>query len=206
MNQPYDPKATRPYWTPATKFLHTGMAVTVTLQLFLSLIMQVPHPHRAPTAGGLLFFRLHEWIGLAAVAVIAAHWVYSALFAGDADFRHLFPWHRAGRAVIRRDIRSLLSGHFPEDTGGGLSGFIHGLGLLAVTGMAVSGLALFFVFDHGTATARHAAVLHSFVANFAWAYWYGHVGMTLIHAWRRDGVVTGIFGRTLPRKGPAGRL
>ncbi|MDA8390751.1 MAG: cytochrome b/b6 domain-containing protein [Gammaproteobacteria bacterium] len=191
------PAIRRPYWTGATKFLHGGMAVTVTLQLLLSLVMQVPHPHRAPAPSGLLFFQLHEWVGLATVAVIVAHWGYSAFFSGDADFAHLFPWSRTGRAAIWRDIRTLLAWRLPEDTAAGLSGFTHGLGLLAVTGMAVTGLVLFFTFGHGTATARHAAFLHSFVANFAWAYWYGHVGMALIHAWQRDGIMTGIFGRTL---------
>ena len=186
--------ARRPYWTAATKFLHGGMAVGVTLQLFLSLVMQVPHPHRTPTASGLLLFHLHEWVGLATAAVIVLHWGHSAFFADDADFAHLFPWSRQGRTKILRDVSSLLAGRLPEDTGAGLSGFVHGLGLLAMTGMIVSGIVLFFTLGRVGTMGHTAAILHSFIANFAWAYWYGHVGMALIHAWRRDGVLRGIFG------------
>lgn len=177
-----------------TKLLHGVLALGVTFQLFVSLIMQVPRPGRTPAAMGLLWFHMHEWIGLATVAVIAVHWIYSASFAADAGFAHLFPWSRAGRAAVRRDIRTLLAGRLPEGTGAGIAGLAHGFGLLVVSAMAISGLMLFLTFGHGDAVAHKAAFLHSAVANFAWAYWYGHVGMALVHAARRDGVVRGMFG------------
>jgi cytochrome b561 len=172
-------------WSRTTRFLHMGLATTVTLQLLLSLVMETPGDGRTPTGLPALLFEFHEFVGLAAFAVVLIHWGWS-LCAADGGIEHLFPlgW-AAGRAQIARELRELAQRRLPEGgPRGGLPGLVHGLGLLAVTAMAVTGVVIFALlpeYARPSATAHGFMEVHSFLASFVWAYWVGHVALALLH-------------------------
>ncbi len=196
MKQSSTPHVT--YWNTGTRLLHWGMAVTVSFQLLISLIMEHPKPGRVLTSTQALSFELHEWVGLAAVGVIIAHWVWSALFTrDDSGFRHLFPWDAKGRAKLLMELRQILRFQLPQGgPEGGLAGLVHGLGFLAVSAMAATGAVLFFIYPKNgaeTPFVGNVADLHSLIANLAWVYWYGHIGMALLHEILGHRVLARIF-------------
>lgn len=174
------------------------MALTVSFQLLISLIMEQPKPGRVLTSTQALSFELHEWVGLAAAGVVIAHWVWSALLTrDDSGFRHLFPWDAKGRAKLLVELRQVLRLQLPQGgPEGGLAGLVHGLGFLAVSAMAVSGTVLFFMYPKNgaeTPFVGNVANLHSLIANFVWVYWCGHIGMALLHEILGHRVLARIF-------------
>ncbi|MDA8362591.1 MAG: cytochrome b/b6 domain-containing protein [Gammaproteobacteria bacterium] len=184
-------------WDRPTRFLHMGLALTVTIQLLVSLWMVPPgsrHPSTPLTHAG---FIAHEWIGLCALAIVLAHWVWSLLSSGAAGVGHLFPVSRDGRREVVAELRELLSGRMAGGgPRGGLAGLVHGLGLLAVTGIAVTGGVLFVMLsaqDKSGAFTRSVGHLHSLISTFVWIYWYGHIGMALLHQLKGDGMVRRMF-------------
>ena len=179
---------TRATWSFPTRLLHMAMALTVSLQLLLSLVMVPPDEEHASTTARFAF-EAHQWAGLVAVVVVILHWLWSAISLEEGGLAHLFPWSGPGRAAIKEDLAKLRNRELPEGgPRGGLPGLVHGLGFLAVTGMALSGLVLFFLFPESgkpSATVETVAEIHGFVAKFVWVYWFGHVAMALGH--RRAG-------------------
>lgn len=183
-------------WDRGTRWLHAGLAATVTIQLFVSLIMETPQPGLKPQPFGLLGFRIHQTAGVAVVAVVLAHWAWSAAREGGRGLRHLFPWTGPERAAVVADLRRLKAGEVPEGGPvGGLAGLVHGLGFLAVTGMAALGAALLLLPEAGPGASlqRAAADLHEGLANLVWLYWLGHLAMVFVHERRGHRLLAGIF-------------
>ena len=183
-------------WDRGTRWLHWGLSLAVTFQLFVSLVMEVPQPGLRPQALGLQGFWAHKGVGAALIAIVLAHWLWTLRRAHGQEIRHLFPWGRFGRAEIVADLRNLKGGKLPEGgPGGGLPGFVHGLGFLAVTGMAASGgLILLLSADGSRATLlQDVANLHAALANVVWLYWLGHVVMVIVHESRGHRILAGIF-------------
>lgn len=175
----------RSYSRP-TRFLHLGLAFTVTLQLAISLVMQARVHSGVPADGfGHVAFEAHRFVGLAALAVVLLHWSWSLRPHIDGGIGHLFPWFGGERARLITDLRALLRGRMPTSgPRGGLAGAIHGLGLLAATGMAISGIVLFVTFRASgpiPPLGHAAAEFHGALANLVWVYWFGHVGMAVLH-------------------------
>jgi len=179
---------TQAKWSIPTRLLHMAMAFTVTLQLLLSLVMAPPDEEHTGTLARFAF-EVHQWVGLAAAVVVIFHWLWSTLSRQDGGLAHLFPWDGLARAAIKDDLGKLRHRQLPDGgPRGGLPGLVHGLGFLAVTGMALSGSVLFILYpENGKpgATVETVAEIHAFVANFVWVYWFGHVAMALGH--RRAG-------------------
>lgn len=177
---------TQANWSLPTRWLHIGLALTVTAQLFISLIMEPP-THQGASALAYGAYEIHEAVGLAAVAIVLAHWLWSTLSRGDGGLSHLFPWSEEAWAEVKADLAALMNRRLPEGgPRGGLPGLVHGLGFLAVTGMALTGAVLFAIFpEQGRPgpTAHWFQEIHEFMSNFVWAYWYGHVGLALLHRW-----------------------
>ena len=171
-------------WARQTRFLHFGLATTITLQLMLSLVMEGPG-HRNRSAAEALFFEAHEWLGMAALLVVIAHWIWSLSAGDNSNIRHLFPWGGEARRGLIADIALLKQMKLPEGGGqGGLPGFIHGLGFLAATAMAITGGVLFFTLPEDgskNAIAHDFHEIHEFFANFIWAYWGGHLAAAFLH-------------------------
>lgn len=179
-------------WSGSTRALHWGLVATITFQLFTGLYISTP--------GTLTYFYFHEWGGIVSSGVILLVWLWSY---ANYDLPLLFPWNRAGMADIVTDLRGLFRGKLPRaGRVRGLSSFIHGLGLLAVTGMAVTGILIFLVIpgghgarpastDYGSFTAL--SLLHKDIAVLVWLYWFGHVGFAFAHQFRGGHVFGGIF-------------
>jgi cytochrome b561 len=97
-----------------------------------------------------------------------------------------------------KDVPKWLAGEFPgqkEETIP-LVGAIHGLGLLAVSAMAVSGTILFFGIGPDGAMSGFVTVVragHGYMGNLIWVYFCGHVGMAVLHQWRGDRLITNMF-------------
>lgn len=183
-------------WSLPTRWLHIGLAVTVTAQLFISLIMEPPiHQDASALAHGA--YQVHEAVGLAALAIVLAHWLWTMIAKADGGRAHLFPWRGEALAAVKGDIAALMNRRLPDGgPRGGLPGLVHGLGFLAVSGMAMTGAVLFEIFpDAGRPgpIAHGFKEVHQFLANFVWAYWYGHVGLALLHKWSGHPNVKAMF-------------
>lgn len=124
------------------------------------------HPSAPFTHAGFL---VHEWVGMLALLIVMVHWLWSIRSSGTASLSHLFPLDRNGRSEIAAEIRGLLSGHLaPGGPQGGLAGLVHGLGLVAVTAMAVTGGVLFMMFPSSgepSTLARNVGDLHSSISK-----------------------------------------
>ncbi len=188
-----------------TRWLHAVIVLTVTVQLVSSGLMDLPHPDRMTSETGIVFFRIHEWSGISVFTLVVLHWVW--VFSGHAagGLAHLFPWFskdHLGEVVsdlkfMPRLIRRGFSGE--NNQGTALAGAVHGLGLLTVTGMAMTGSIVFFgIGPSGTMNNFFTFVkeFHQFIAGFLWAYLAGHVGMAVVHQWQGDRVLTRMFNLT----------
>ena len=184
-------------WDRPTRFLHLGLALTVTVQLLVSLFMVPPGSRHPSTLVGHVGFLVHEWVGLCALCIVLAHWTWAILSSGSASLGHLFPFTRDGRREIAVELRELLSGRLARGgPRGGLSGLVHGLGLLAVSAVAVTGGMLFVMLPTNgdpSALAHHIGDLHSLISKLVWTYWSGHIGMALLHQFAGDDTLRRMF-------------
>jgi len=172
-------------WDAGTRLLHMGLALIVSLQLLSSLILEMPKPSRPLSGFNAWVFESHEWLGMATLTIVLLHWGWS-LWANDGyGIRHLLPWNRDGRKGLMQDLGAMKKLNLPAaGSEAKLAGLIHGLGLLAVTAMALSGAALFiWIPENGrlTPVTSLAKEAHELMSTFVWIYWGGHVGMGLLH-------------------------
>ena len=170
----------------ATRFLHLGMVTTVTFQLLISLVMAEPD-HKGGALGKMAF-EAHEIVGLTALAIVLLHWVWLMIMQTSqmgGGISHLFPWFGRARHQVVIDISALLKGKLPGGAHrGGLAGLVHGLGLLVVTGIAITGGLLFVLFPESGEPgflAEGFAEIHEGIALLVWMYWIGHGGVAILH-------------------------
>lgn len=185
-----------------TRWLHACVVLTITVQLISSGIMDLPKSGRMISGTGIAFFKIHQWSGISAFTLLALHWIWALAGQTAGGLTHLFPWFSSDRA---RDVISdlqalprLIRRGFPEEDrqGMALAGAVHGLGLITVTGMAVTGSIVFFgIGPDGSMSGfiHFVKEFHQFAANFLWAFLAGHVSMAFIHQWRGDKVLTRMF-------------
>lgn len=89
-----------------TRLLHALLALGVSMQLVLSLVMN-DDARRGPAHW---FFRTHETLGLALLGVLVLHWAWS-LRDWRAHGLALFPWFsRARLRAVGEDLRLHLRG------------------------------------------------------------------------------------------------
>ncbi len=178
-------------WDTMTRVLHWVLAITVTFQLFSSLIMA-----DTPTQ---FLYPVHTVVGLIAGTFTLIFWIHA--FA-NGDLGILLPWNRAGHTAIMRDLRGLLRGRLPMmGDKVGLSSFVHGLGLLALTGSSASGLILFTLTPLGSHAIPANAIeftnmslYHKFLGELFWAYFIGHITFAVLHQLKGANILGGIFG------------
>ncbi len=176
-------------WSKTSRWLHFLLAITVTAQLFLSLVMEEPGEGEGLEKWA---FIAHELFGLAALSVVILKWFW--LMGGhDGGVGRLFPWDRAGLGRVWEDFSGLFSGRLPE--GGprkGLPALIQGFGLLSVTFQGTTGFVIFTLIPpQGKLPESFEWLLemHETGGALVWLYWYLHVGMALFHTWRRDSLL-----------------
>jgi hypothetical protein len=168
-----------------TRMLHAGLAGAIMLQLGSSQIMN-------PDGAGNAAFRLHEYSGLAAFGLISGFWAVGAMRRRGTPLGRLLPWFSTFR---RRDLWQDLRLHLTElrrlrlprhEASSPFAAAIHGLGLLLMTAMAVSGTVYYFV-NSGDPDAGGLVGLtmtvHRTLANLVWAYLIGHAGMAVLAHW-----------------------
>ena len=170
--------------------LHWAIATVVTFQQFSSLWMSDP--------GTQYLFPFHRIIGAMAVVVLVVFWIYSHVYG---EFAILFPWGRTARREVMQDGLRIIHGRLPvSGRRVGLSGFVHGLGLLALTGCGLTGIVMFTMIPPGhigppddpIAFTRYT-LQHKFFGELLWWYWWGHVAFALAHQMRGDNVFGAIF-------------
>jgi cytochrome b561 len=184
------------------RWLHAGIALAVVIQLLSSLVMQVPQPGRVPLEPQHAFFLIHEGSGLTLVTLLVLHWLWALTGHVAGGWGHLFPWFsRARLRVLLGALKALPtwlcdSRALDEDVMDPLAGAVHGLGLLTVTAMALTGATMVLAMapDGSMGTLLRAVRwVHGFIANFMWAYVIGHVVMAVLHQVRGERLLTRMF-------------
>jgi len=176
-----------------TRWLHVGLVLAIPLQLLSDEFMKRPKLvdglPRIRTDAQVTFFEMHEWVGMAALAIIVIHILWSATRAGGG-LGHLFPYFKAsGCKNIIEELKTVpgwLSGKLHMDAEeSALAGTVHGLGLLLVLGMAVTGSAMFFGMNELTGQMNDFVhtmkELHEALGGLVWPYLIAHVGMVVLH-------------------------
>ena len=169
-----------------TRWSHVALASTIIIQLLTSLVMNGPHRGRP----GDVLFTVHEIFGILALVLAFAFWCVVALRRRGTPVAMLFPWFsprrvrdvwRDGMDHIGQVLRLRLPA-FEEESP--LASAVHGLGLLLMSVMAVTGT-VWFVNDlwiHASNTfTRVDIVSHHLFANLVWAYLIGHAGLAVVH-------------------------
>ncbi|MGY9049912.1 hypothetical protein P775_15900 [Puniceibacterium antarcticum] len=169
----------------ATRLLHAGLALAVIIQLLSSLVLEPAEDGHV----GNLYFEIHQYGGLAAFAFVLGFWITVMVRRRGTSVGALWPWISGARlSALWTDIRSHLSTlrhlRLPvHDDNAALPSAIHGLGLLLVTAMAVSGTIYYFI-NQGDPDAGGLVgivmFIHTSLANFVWAYLIGHAGFAVL--------------------------
>jgi len=176
-------------YDPVTRLLHVGLATGVVIELLLQAVMRVP-----PGVGQGVddwhreAFELHSHFGPVVAVLCLLHWLWICSPWARPGVAYLFPWLRSGqRPAMGREFRALLRWELPPQEGlSPLVGTIHGLGLLAVTGVVLGGSLSYL--GYYTRVPVPNLVLHwcarelVFTSWFVWAFVIGHGSMA---AWHR---------------------
>jgi len=176
-----------------TRWLHVGLALAIPLQLLSEEFMKRPKLvdglPRIRTDAEVTFFEMHEWIGMAALAIVVLHILWSTTKAGGG-LGHLFPYFKAGGCKSIMDelkqVPGWLSGKLHMDADNSpLAGSVHGLGLLLVLAMAATGGTMFFGMNEVTGQmsgfVHTMKEVHEALGNLVWLYLIAHVGMAVLH-------------------------
>jgi cytochrome b561 len=178
-----------------TRWLHAGIGLAVLIQLITSQIM-------GPAGKAHIFFEIHRFSGISAAALILMHWLWGLSGHVAGGWGQLFPWFsRTRRRKLTDGLKALpawLLGKSDDaqDRILNLAGAAHGLGLLAVSAMALTGSILFFGLAPdmtGSSLVNSVKHIHMFMANFIWVYVIGHVVMAVIHQLRGERLITRMF-------------
>lgn len=171
----------------STRLIHAGLALSICTQLVTSLVMQGP----TETSAGDVIFQIHRYSGFSAL-------FFALLFWSTLSFRQrgtapgaLFPWFSADRrrafiADLSSHAKSALRGRLPQyEEEGPLASAVHGLGLLLMSAMAVSGgiyaLQVWAGLHSPEPDGMTAMTVHFALANLVWVYLIAHAGMAAIH-------------------------
>ncbi|PWW04042.1 cytochrome b561-like protein [Hoeflea marina] len=175
-----------PKHTLATRLAHASLATAIILQLASSQFMR--HP-RGATPGDWLF-SVHEYVGLFALLAAFGFWLAMAARRRGISAGLLFPWLSGSRigAVwtdIKIHLRSLMKLRLPPyEDDAPLASAVHGLGLLLMTFMALTGT-IYFIGELNDATqsafVRLDKEAHELFANLVWAYLIGHAALAVLH-------------------------
>ncbi len=176
-------------WSLTLRWLHWGLAVSVTLQLFLSLVMEGPGEAEGLEAWA---FMAHELFGLLAFSFAILHWLW-ILSGHDGGWRHVLPWFGEALTAVWRDVKGVLGLKLPG--GGptpGLPGLVEGLGLMLVTFQGAVGFVIFILLPPEgelPEAFEWLGEIHENLGGLVWIYWFGHGGMAIVHRLAGDNVI-----------------
>lgn len=177
-----------------TKLLHILMALGINANLLLSLVMRPAEWGQS----GDVWYLTHQWTGIALFIVLLTYWVWKLAGHLPQGWSHFFPWFsRSGRKALSYETHNFIRFRLSAiPAAGALSGAAHGLGLLAASGMAVSGVLQYLVFENyvqSRALYDVAQGAHELLGALMWVYLIGHSGMGILHQWLGHQSVTRIF-------------
>ena len=184
---------------PFTRILHLLVAIGVTLQLALSLVMVAPKPDRAEN----VWYEAHEFFGTTLVVVISVYWVWiiARTVARDEPFM-LFPWFspRLRQALIddvKATMNDLAAKRLPSaQTVKPLPAAVQGLGLLLALFMAMTGTVVELGMgpDGSLPPLVHAVKeVHETMAPLMWAYLVVHPLVGFLHQFMGERIVSSMF-------------
>ncbi|CCG41109.1 cytochrome b/b6 domain-containing protein [Magnetospirillum molischianum] len=185
-----------------TRFLHLSLAVGITTQMFVSLVMITPKPGRIANS----WYSVHEVLGIVLLAVLLVYWLRAVLktIRGGEPLM-LFPWFSAARlGALGRDIGATLSDalrfRLPNDgeTVRPLPAAIQGLGLLVGLFLAGTGMVLALTITPGIAlspTLHDIKELHEAFGPLMWGYLAIHPTLAIIHQLAGHKTLNQMFGR-----------
>lgn len=184
------------------QLLHKGIALSVILQLITEMLMRRPKPGRSLSDAEALFFGVHETIGIIAFILVLTRLMM--LIDAPKQVARLFPWLNAGGIQeiwkeVSNELPQWLAGKLkPPGEHDLLAGTIHGLGLILVFSMGMTGVVMFIGMEaNGSmdAVAHFAKEIHELLSNLLWVYLIGHVSMAVIHQALGHQVLRRIFRR-----------
>lgn len=161
-----------------TKLLHATLLLAVAHQLLL--VGLVERPRLA--AAGNAFFAWHQAVGLFTLGVVTAFWLWTLLRRSETAPGELFPWLSASRRqAVWHDLRehfdALRRFRLQNSDESPLASATHGLGLLTVSAMAVTGA----VMGLGSISGGFVLEIHKLLANLVWGYVIAHASVALLH-------------------------
>ncbi|HPE60937.1 MAG TPA: cytochrome b/b6 domain-containing protein [Thiolinea sp.] len=192
------PLATTSRWATPTRWLHALVALTLTTQLVLSLLMVPPDELEGASALQQGAMEGHEVVGLVAAGVLLLHWLWLFMARSDIKFSNLFPWSPSGIKRILGELSYLFKHRKLPPVGehGGLSGFVHGLGILIATLMAATGVGLYVVMDFlggfENPLFEEIAEVHGLFGNLMWVYLILHALAAIWHEFMGERIFAGI--------------
>ena len=184
MTTPLQPAA--PRHARATRLVHMGLALSIIVQLLTSLVFVAP----SPTATGNIWFAAHAYVGLAAFGFVLLFWLVLTARRIGTTPGLLFPWFNGARlaalwADTKVHLAALTRFRLPVfDAHAPLASAVHGLGVLLMTAMALTGT-IYYVINTGNPDAGGLVgvvmLVHKTLANLVWAYLIGHAGLGVVH-------------------------
>ncbi|MDR3438652.1 cytochrome b/b6 domain-containing protein [Telmatospirillum sp.] len=187
-------------YDPLTRLLHVTIAIGITVQMLVSLVMVYPKPGRLPNE----WFAIHETLGVVLCGVLATHWLWSVLRTlVSGEPMRLFPWFSRSRlSELADDIRATVRelGRLRLPNGEGTEAFpavVQGLGLLLGLFLAGSGtiLALGMAPDGTMSSLVHAIKeAHETAAPLMWVYLAAHPTLGILHHLAGHKTLDRVFG------------
>jgi len=187
-------------WSKVTRWLHALIALSIITQLLLSQVLAPPDEFIDATDLAKAAMEGHEVIGLIAAGLLVIHWLWLFLQQSDVKLKNLFPLSLVGRQQVMADIKYLLKNKsLPSaENHGGLSGLIHGIGILVASGVAFTGVGLYIVMDfteEGFESFFFEAIaeVHELFGNLMWFYLVAHVFAAVWHEYSGDHIIGRMF-------------
>ncbi len=166
-----------------TRLFHAGLAIAVLMQLGSSQFMTDKN-------GGNTPFWVHQYVGLAAFALVLGFWVVTIFRTRGTPLSEMVPWFNSTRrTAVVADLKTYIAAFkmrtVPTHTDPApFASAIHGLGLLLMTLMVVTGSYYYFFNTTGPdegGLVGLAMNLHRMSANLVWAYLVGHAGFAVMN-------------------------
>lgn len=174
-----------------TRVIHISLALAVIVQLASSLFMS----HDEKSGGENLLFEVHEYSGLTSLAIITIFWLWVFFRKKGTPADLLFPWfsrlqREAFKTSAIRHFKVLKAKKIPKyEDDDAVASAIHGLGILIISVMTLTGLLYFIGGKMGAPDGLIATVaitIHAPFSKLVWVYLIGHAGIAVLHAWRRE--------------------
>ena len=174
-----------------TRVLHSVLLLAVAHQLILVGLVERPKVGSAGNA----FFAWHQTVGLVTLGIVTAFWLWTLLRRSETAAAALFPWFSVRRRQalwndVRAHVDELRRFRLKHSDESPLASATHGLGLLTVSAMAVTGA----VMAVGGVPGGTVLQIHKLLANLMWAYVIAHAGIALLHQAQGRQVLQRMFG------------